>query len=110
MNLFLQKLAEWNKGQLASKLSDELTRGVAAIRHKGGKAKLTLEITIQKLSEETIGIIPSEPKLKLPSYPMHANVYFANDNGELSKQSFEQRELPLAIAPVAEETEAKEAS
>lgn len=103
MNLFATTLAELNKGALSAELSDKLTEAVAAVKERGGKARLRFDLIIKKISDEGVELTPYIDVTK-PTKAQRSSVYFANDRGELSKSPFTQQDLPLTIVDKPEES------
>lgn len=104
MNLFATTLAELNKGALLAELSDKLSEAVAAVKEHGGKGRIRLDLKISRVSDEAIELVP-DISITKPTKPKRPSIYFANDNGELSREKFQQRELPLAIVTAPEEAQ-----
>ena len=93
MNL-AQTLTELNKGALVAELGDKLSEAVAAVKEHGGKARLRFDLKIAKISDDAVELSP-EVTLTKPTKPKRPSVYYANEKGELSRDPFEQQELPL---------------
>ncbi len=96
MNLYATTLAELDKGQLLERLSEDLMKAIAAVKLHGGKASLRLDLKIARISDEAVEIVP-EPAIKIPVKPLRRSIYFADDDGNLSKTRFEQKELTFEL-------------
>jgi len=93
-------LAEQRKGKLMGDLSTELNKAVLAVREHGKKATLTLNITIEPFEQ---GCLRVSDKItsKLPTAKLPSNLFYATDDGVLTRDNPDQEELTLTPLPSA---------
>jgi hypothetical protein len=101
---FTVTLGEIRKGELANELTAELARLVASVMTVGKPGKLKLTISVKpaaKNSEMVViedDVVAAEPRPdRLPT------LFYATDDGGLSRNSLTQPDLPFRQVPPAEE-------
>jgi hypothetical protein len=95
---FAQFLQEARKGGLHTELSDELAALVQSCIETGKKGKLALTVTVE---DGTVSIV-DDVKVTTPKPDARPSIFFADDDGNLSRTNPRQVELPLAAVRAAE--------
>lgn len=89
---FLEFLQSFRRGELLRQGDDRLESVIAAIRDTGGDGKITIELPF-KLNKA--GQIECTPKVtaKMPHRPMGTGIYFADDEGRLTRRDPNQMDI-----------------
>lgn len=89
---FLEFLQSFRRGELLSQADRELEKVVEAMAETGGDGKLVIELPF-KLNKA--GQIECTPKVKatVPQRPMGTGIYFADDEGRLSRRDPRQYDI-----------------
>ena len=112
---FADALLELSKGQTHTELSDGLHELIARVRDTGKKGTLTLVITVSRMknaTEKTL-VVTDDVRLKLPALDRSASVFYADADGNLTRNdpdqlSFETlREVPAPTTVPIEPKAAK---
>jgi len=66
--------------------SEKLHELIAAVRDtgKGGTLAVTFKVTVGKLNDETVEIVP-DVTVKVPKWPLRGGVFYPDDDGRPSK-------------------------
>lgn len=91
---FAQFVKEVRRGGLHDELTDALADVIAGVVKHGKDGKLTLSFTIKSEDDETISV-SEKYRADVPTPPARATTFFANDQGEVSRNRLNQPELPL---------------
>lgn len=89
---FLEFLQSFRRGELLRHADEELARIVAAMKDTGGDGKLTIELPLKFNKAMQIEI---NPKLtpKIPQRPIGTGIYFADDDGRLTRRDPNQYDI-----------------
>lgn len=94
-------LAEQAKGRTHAELGEGLHDLIARVQDTGKKGTITLTVTVQPMKQDaSLLVVSDEIKLKLPEYDRPSGVFYADENGNLTRDnpdqlSFESlREVP----------------
>jgi hypothetical protein len=114
--VFGDTLIALNKGATVAELNEKLSEVVAAVRAtaKSGAVSLTLKITPGSKGNADMVFIEPDVKIKIPSAPKGATLFFTTDDNRLTRRDERQEELPFDAANVRviemkPETQVKEA-
>lgn len=88
---FVQQQA---KGRLHAEMSDELAQLVAAVVKTGKAGKFSLTLNIKPEGDDAISVATSYAA-KIPQPPAKPSLFFADEQGHISRQRLNQPELPL---------------
>lgn len=88
----------------AHDLADEALREITqAVLDTGKAGTLTIKIEVKLNGERTVSLSPTI-STKTPQHSMGQTIFFAQDNGDLSRSDPQQRDLPLReVEPVRKE-------
>ena len=89
---FLAFLQGFRRGELLSQGDEQLEAVIAAIAETGGDGELTIKLPF-KLNKA--GQIECTPKIsaKIPQRPMGTGIFFADDEGRLSRRDPRQMDI-----------------
>jgi len=89
---FLTFLQTFRRGELLNQGDAQLQKIIEAMAETGGDGKLTIELPF-KLNKA--GQIECTPKIsvKVPQHPMGTGIYFADDQGHLSRRDPNQLDI-----------------
>lgn len=92
---FAQTLQEIDKGRLHAELTDALIEVVSQVMQAGKAGKLTLTLSI-KPAHKRANMVVIEPSVgkKLPEPDRTPSLFYATDDGGLSRRDPNQPELP----------------
>lgn len=93
-NSFEHQLRHIRKGAALTELSQELQKGVLAVRSLNKKATLTLTLNIEPFGDGTFAIT-DDIKVKLPVPNKGHTLFYATDDGRLVRDNPEQTEMQL---------------
>lgn len=82
---FLQLLQSHRRGEIPTEADQALTDILAALREHGGKGKLTLTLNMKLNKSGQIELTP-DLKSEKPRRAMSQGLYFADDDGNLSRR------------------------
>ncbi|EEE38610.1 hypothetical protein RKLH11_2453 [Rhodobacteraceae bacterium KLH11] len=101
---FLEFIQTFRRGELLRQGDRELEKIVSAMYETGGDGKLVIELPF-KLNKA--GQIECTPKVKatVPQHPMGTGIYFADDEGRLSRRDPNQYDIEDHIASRREAAE-----
>lgn len=88
-NGFVRLLSEHNKGRMVGELSGHLEEVVRAVRETGKSGEVKLTIKVKKEGREAMSVM-MEAAPKIPQEDREASLFFANEEGMLSRTPFEQ--------------------
>ena len=102
---FSQFLMEQRGGGMHGELSEKLREVVAAVveHGKAGQMILTIKVTPLKAAEGQY-VVVDDVKCKTPEGDRGASLYFADEDGNLSRSNPSQPELPLREIPADDGT------
>lgn len=92
-----------DQGQLLEDLNEEMDRLTAAVLKTGLKGKLTLTISVGKMKGNNNAVeVKTDLSAKLPQPIRTADLYFADEDGVLSRKDPRQPDLPgtTNVAPI----------
>lgn len=95
---FAAFLQEHRDGALHAKASDLLAEVVAGVQEFSKQGKVTLEITVSPTKYDNAVEIVGVVKAKTPEAPAPAAMWYADDEGNVSRR--DPRQLTLEDAPV----------
>lgn len=95
---FADFLIEHNNGLGHNLAGEKLHELVAAVRDTGKKGRLTLTLDVTAMDEDTL-VTVLEVAVKCPQPPTKAAVFFADDDGNLTRTDPKQTHLPLREVP-----------
>ena len=89
---FLEFLQTFRRGDLLRDGDEQLERVIAAMKETGGDGKITIDLPF-KLNKA--GQIECTPRItaKVPQRPMGTGIYFADDEGRLSRRDPNQLDI-----------------
>lgn len=89
---FLELLQTFRRGELLQQGDEQLEKVIGAIAETGGDGKLVIEMPF-KLNKA--GQIECTPKItsKVPQRPMGTGIFFADDDGRLSRRDPRQMDI-----------------
>lgn len=89
---FLEFLQGFRRGELLQQLNDQMEAVIAAMAETGVDGELSLKLPF-KLNKA--GQIECTPKVaaKVPTRPMGTGIYFADDDGRLSRRDPRQMDI-----------------
>ncbi len=89
-------LVNVRKGEFASEAADDIATVVEAVRRTGRAGTVSIKFTIrpQGNSEDGVVFVRDEVSAKLPRPEKKDTVFFATDEGRLSRRDPRQSELP----------------
>lgn len=107
-------LREQRRGLLHAELSDALADVVAGVMKHGKTGKLTITLTVKPEGDEAVTIADTYAA-RVPTPPAKASIFFADEDGHLSRQRLNQMEIPLrgvdgGRAPTASTQDGQEAT
>ena len=94
---FLEFLQTFRRGELLREGDAELSKVIEAMNDTGGDGKITIELPFKM---NKAGQIECTPKLtaKVPQRPMGTGIYFADDEGRLTRRDPNQLDIEDEIA------------
>lgn len=94
---FLELIASFRRGTLVARADAELEKVISAMHETGGDGKLTITLPF-KLNKS--GQIECKPKVeaKIPTADVGTGVYFASEDGALSRRDPMQMDIEDEIA------------
>jgi hypothetical protein len=97
-------LGQIRKGELANELTEELARIVAGVMDVGKAGSLTLRLTIKPAAKNAHEMVVIEDELssKAPRPDRPPTLFFATDDGGLSRKSPTQDDLPFTAVATKE--------
>jgi hypothetical protein len=89
---FLELIQTFRRGQLLRRADDELEKVISAMYETGGSGEVTIKLPF-KLNKG--GQIECTPNIssKVPKHPMGTGIYFADDDGQLSRRDPNQLDI-----------------
>lgn len=89
---FLEFMQTFRRGELLRQADEHLSNIVAEMKETGGDGKLTVELP---LKFNKAGQIEVNPKLtpKVPQRPIGTGIYFADDDGRLTRRDPSQYDI-----------------
>lgn len=103
---FADVLTEINRGRDHTELSNELQALVQAVRDTGKKGSLTLSLTVVPSKVDNGLEIIAGIKTTLPKFDRSASLFFADEEGNLTRT--DPRQLTLPLGPTLVKNEAAE--
>lgn len=101
---FAATLQDLDEGRLHAELTDALSEVVAQVMQQGKAGKLTLSLTIKPAARRSDAVVVGASiAKKLPEPDRPESLFFATDDGGLSRRNPKQPELPGVLRPVATE-------
>lgn len=95
---FLTFLQGFRRGELIAEAEAIMTEVVEAVRDTGGKGELNLKIPLKMNDAGQIECVPVLT-MKKPRRPMGTGIYFATDDGKLSRRDPAQMDMLDEIGP-----------
>jgi hypothetical protein len=100
---FALTLQEIGAGRLAARVSEQLADLTSAVVATGKKGSIVLKIEVAPVKKATANTLmvsgSSVAKIPEPEDAAPTSVFFATDDGVLSRDDPHQPQLPLRIAP-----------
>lgn len=96
---FATWLHEQRAGAAEAEWADALAQLVEAVTTFGKPGEMTVKITMKPLGDGTALEIADDIRLKLPTAPRGASLFFATSNNNLSREDPRQTSLPLREVP-----------
>lgn len=94
-------LAEQAKGRTHAELGEGLHDLIARVQDTGKKGTITLTVTVEPMKKDaSLLVVSDEIKIKLPEYDRPTGVFYADKNGNLTREDPNQlafdslREVP----------------
>lgn len=107
---FADFLRDHNKGATHDELSETLHRLVSRVQDTGRRGTVALTITVAPLKDDPGVLVVSDViKLKLPEHDRKASVFYADGDGNLTREDPNQltfeglREVPANVNPTTGE-------
>lgn len=95
---FAELLTEFGHGAANRKLTDSLRELVAACKETGRKGSLTIKLAVKADGKMTsVGI---DVKTTKPEHALPGEIFYATDDGGLTREDPRQRSLPLKVLDV----------
>ena len=107
-NAFSNLLSQFRDGESLHELSDKLALLVEAVRSTGKPGKLSYTL-ILKPSGDAVVVTDDEVKLKIPTAPREAAIFFVTEEATLVRDNPNQRQLELREVKKPAPAELKEA-
>lgn len=95
---FIGFLQSNRRGEIPAEADAAMTDILAALREHGGKAKLTLTMNFSFTKSGQIEIKP-DLKIEKPRRAMSSGLYFADDDGNLTRTDPNQQDWVDELAP-----------
>lgn len=97
MNQFIATINDIRQGQIADEMGDQLAALVKAVRETGGKASLSLKLTIKPASKNNTEqlVVTDEIVATKPKPERGTTILFSTEEGNLSRRDPRQPELPM---------------
>lgn len=89
---FIKLLQSMRRGEIAREADDLLAEMIRAIHEHGGKGDLTLKLSVKKNDAEQLEFTPTL-KMNKPRRALGLGIFFATDEGELSRTDPNQDDL-----------------
>lgn len=89
---FVQLLQAQRRGEIVREADDLLSEMVLAIHEHGGKGDITLKISVKKNEAEQLEFTPTL-KMNKPRRALGVGIFYATDEGELSRTDPHQDDL-----------------
>lgn len=92
---FLATITDMRDGELPDALNDALANVLAAVRVTGRKGSLSLTVTIKPASKGSVHTLFLSAAIaeKLPKFEHPESIFYANDQGGLSRRDERQPEM-----------------
>lgn len=87
-------LSRADRGQLLDDANDMLAEITKAVRDTGGKGKLTLTIEVKTIKDTGALEVAVNAKRDLPLPARSSELYFADEDGRVSRKDPRQPDLP----------------
>lgn len=95
---FLEFIQSFRRGELLETGDQKLSELIEAIRETGGNGSLTFKATFKTNKAGQIEVVP-DISIKKPSRSMGTGIYFATDDGRLSRRDPNQMDFEDELAP-----------
>jgi hypothetical protein len=101
MNTFETMVREIRGGASARELSEKLAELVAQVKATGKGGKIVYEIAIKPVGagEDVTMQVEDDITVRLPKLARGVSIFFADENGVLTRKDPRQRELQLTTVP-----------
>jgi hypothetical protein len=99
---FAQTIQEIDKGRANAVLSDLMQQLVTAVVNTGTKGKLTIVVAVAPVGETNNVAVTVTPKLDAPNDYERKAVFFADDDGNLSREDPANRLAKMPLRSVGE--------
>lgn len=99
---FLSFLQTFRRGELTRQADEQLEKVISAIKETGGKGDITIKIPFKLNKGGQLECTPTV-NATIPQRPMGTGIYFANDEGRLSRRDPNQLDIEDEIARRREE-------
>lgn len=109
-NAFLQVLQTHDGGEVCNELADAMRECSAAVALSGKPASLTLTAKFSPAAKGAYALTFAALKVKLPESERTASLWFADENGNLTRNDPRQKELPLKTVADPSQQETRKAS
>ena len=98
---FAATLQDLDKGRLHAELTDALSEVVASVMQQGKAGKLTLTLTVKPAARRAdMVVIGASVGKKLPEPDRPESLFYATDDGGLSRRDPNQADLPGVLRPL----------
>lgn len=95
---FLEFIQSFRRGELLETGDQKLNELIEAIRETGGNGSLTMKITLKTNKAGQIEAVP-DIAIKKPQRSMGTGIYFATDDGRLTRRDPNQMDFEDELAP-----------
>jgi hypothetical protein len=89
---FLELLQSLRRGELIAQADDKLTQVITAMRETGGNGTLTIKMPFKMNKAGQIECTP-EVAAKIPTKPIGTGIFYASDDGKLSRRDPNQMDI-----------------
>lgn len=89
---FLEFLQSFRRGELLREANDQLEEVVRAVKDTGGKGSVTISLPFKMNDAGQLECVPSINS-KRPRRALGTGIYFATDDGQLTRRDPDQREM-----------------
>lgn len=94
---FIEFLQTFRRGELLARADEELARVIEAIAENGGTGSVTITLPFKRNKADQLECQPTV-KGKVPERPIGLGVYWANEDGRLTRRDPRQMDIEDEIA------------
>jgi hypothetical protein len=100
---FTQVVMDLRRGAAQHELSEGLAEVVAAVMAHNKPGKVVLTLTVKPAEDNTMVSISDDVKVTPPKPTKGQSLFYAEENGSVTRTNPRQGELPLGVAPLSRE-------